>query len=133
MTVNGTWCCAASRIAHARARRESSEPSTPTRIPGISAPQAPISSGSFSLEHVLKSNRKTGPMVPDTISRPAAGHTCGARAGFREAFPGPKVRARDGSLADGIARSACGDDRDPDDEHQQGAGRRAEVVRWPGG
>src|SRR5215510_6126090 len=131
MTVNGTWCFAASRIAQARARRESSEPSTPTRIPGISAPQAPISSGSFSLEHVLKSNRKTGPMVPDMISRPDA-IPAGRGGGIPRSIPGPKVRAWDGSLADGIARSACGDDRDPNDENQPGAGRRAEVVRWPG-
>src|SRR5215470_16874193 len=49
MTVSGTSCAAASRIAQLSARREWSEPSTPTRIPGISAPQVPWSGGSAHL------------------------------------------------------------------------------------
>src|SRR5215472_18410485 len=40
MTVSGALWCTASCIAQARAWREWSEPSTPTRIPGIYAPQA---------------------------------------------------------------------------------------------
>src|SRR5215472_14286338 len=39
MTVRGRSCFTASRIAQLRAWREWSEPSTPTMIPGISAPQ----------------------------------------------------------------------------------------------
>src|ERR1035438_4487977 len=41
MAVSGTWRSTATCIALWRALREWSEPSTPTMIPGISAPQVP--------------------------------------------------------------------------------------------
>src|SRR5262249_57105834 len=74
---------------------------------------------------------RSGPTVATTTSAPDA-RPAGGEGGIPRRIPGPKVRAWAGSLAVGIARSACGDDRDPNDENQPGAGRRAEVVRWPG-